>query len=1076
MISLSIVQLVAAGQPGTNMGRLGELSDAYKVRWQQRRADVASFARRHRLVVRGELPDGRVFELIGIEDGQPVYYTTHNINAAATTRASRLWSGGGLGLSLDGSGFSGLAIWDGGAVLTTHQEFNNTGTVRVTKADGASTLSAHSTHVAGTLIAGGVSASARGMAHRGTLKAYEWTNDNSEMASAAAAGLKISNHSYGYIRGWYNDGSKWTWYGNALVSNQEDYQFGLYDSEARAWDEIAFNAPYYLIVKSAGNDRGEGPASGSYPVDGYPDGYDCIGNQGVAKNILTVGAVGDVTNYTGPSSVVMSSFSGWGPADDGRIKPDIVGNGIGLTSSVSSSNSAYASYSGTSMSSPNVAGTLALLQQHYANLNGGAYMRAATLKSLIINTADECGSTTGPDYRFGWGLLNAEKAAGLITRDAESADVIEERILNNGAVHTLDVAAFGTEPLVVSIVWTDPPGAAQGAVLDPLTPALVNDLDLRLLRNSTVYYPYALNRNNPAAAATATGENNVDNAELVFIASPVAGLYTIQVDHDGTLAQSQHYSLVISGGVPAASPPTDAGISQILFPGASFCGSQMEPVVVLKNFGTLHPLTSADIYYKLDAGTPGKISWSGSLAPLSTAEVTLPVLPVSAGTHTLQVYTSLPNLLEDPQPGNDMAQKVFENSSTLIDAWGFETGMGIWTDPGTDCARSTSYPNTGSYSLMLRDNTSTSLVTTTDLNLSGYESVTVSFSYYPYSMDDASEDFWLQVSTNGGSSFSTVEEWNLGDEFQNGRRYADRVTLSGPFTSNTRIRFRCDASGDLDQVFLDDIEISGCGGSNERPVAAFSHSVNCVTVTFTDVSTDDGTIVSWLWDFGDGSGSTARNPVHAYTASGEYPVSLTVADDKGATATVVNTVTTGILITWYRDQDGDTFGNSLVPLQACEAPAGYAARGGDCNDNDPSIKPGAAELCDGIDNDCDGQADEGLPSVTFYADADEDGYGNPADSRDACAQPAGYVTNSGDCNDNDPSIKPGAAELCDGIDNDCDGQADEGLPSVTFYADADEDGYGNPADSRDACAQPAGYVTNSGDCNDNRQSGSRRAL
>ena len=112
----------------------------------------------------------------------------------------------------------------------------------------------------------------------------------------------------------------------------------------------------------------------------------------------------------------MSSFSGWGPTDDGRIKPDICANGVGLYSSYSGSDTQYASISGTSMATPNLSGSLLLLQQHYQNLFGtGSFMRSATLKGLVIHTADEAGSNPGPDYKFGWGLANMATAAQAIT-------------------------------------------------------------------------------------------------------------------------------------------------------------------------------------------------------------------------------------------------------------------------------------------------------------------------------------------------------------------------------------------------------------------------------------------------------------------------------------------------------------------------------------------------------------------------------------------------------------------------------------------------------------------------------------
>ncbi|MFT3772446.1 MAG: MopE-related protein [Minicystis sp.] len=168
--------------------------------------------------------------------------------------------------------------------------------------------------------------------------------------------------------------------------------------------------------------------------------------------------------------------------------------------------------------------------------------------------------------------------------------------------------------------------------------------------------------------------------------------------------------------------------------------------------------------------------------------------------------------------------------------------------------------------------------------------------------------------------------------------------------------------------------------------------------------------------------------------------------------------------TFYADLDGDGFGDPSTTVPACAAPPGYVAIGGDCDDLDASVHPNAAEICDGLDNNCNGVADEGVTSI-FYADADNDGYGNPGSFVAACAQPPGYVAKAGDCDDQKASINPNALEVCDGVDNNCDGQVDEGV-KATFYADIDGDGYGNPVLSVQACALPAGYVTNALDCND----------
>ena len=160
----------------------------------------------------------------------------------------------------------------------------------------------------------------------------------------------------------------------------------------------------------------------THPPDGNGGtGYDIIGSWGTAKNILTVGAVNDVNGYTNPGGVRMSSFSGWGPTDDGRIKPDIVGNGVSVLSAGSSAPDAYSVLQGTSMSAPGVAGSMLLLQQMYSRLHRGDFMYSSTLKALVIHTAFEAGTANGPDYSFGWGLMNTEGAANHILLQDSSA-------------------------------------------------------------------------------------------------------------------------------------------------------------------------------------------------------------------------------------------------------------------------------------------------------------------------------------------------------------------------------------------------------------------------------------------------------------------------------------------------------------------------------------------------------------------------------------------------------------------------------------------------------------------------------
>jgi len=174
--------------------------------------------------------------------------------------------------------------------------------------------------------------------------------------------------------------------------------------------------------------------------------------------------------------------------------------------------------------------------------------------------------------------------------------------------------------------------------------------------------------------------------------------------------------------------------------------------------------------------------------------------------------------------------------------------------------------------------------------------------------------------------------------------------------------------------------------------------------------------------------------------------------------------------TWYRDADGDGWGDDDDTTAACSEPSGYTVDGGDCDDSDAAISYDATELCDGVDNDCDGTIDENDAgdALTWYADDDGDGYGDASDTTAACAQPTGYLSDDSDCEDGDAAINPGATETCNAIDDDCDGTIDEDDASdaLTWYEDADLDGYGDASSTTVACGEPTGYVEVDTDCDD----------
>lgn len=543
------------------------ISAAFNSKYQdltQSKSDVLSKALQKGIPIFLDLENGVIAELKYFDEFEhPIYLTTYNNAAAQATGVSALHSGGILGQSLSGKGFV-VGIYDQTRPKADHAEF----TGRLTQIDGSTeTISNHATHVSGTVLAAGINSSARGMAYEATGWSFNWDSDLSKMFANAydpvskANGHLVSNHSYGFLTGWYrNSTGAWAWAGNNSVDPNEDYRFGFYSSKSQGLDDLVFIRPYYTIVWAAGNDRSD-VGNGTKPSDG-PD--DTIGSEGVAKNIITVGAVSLPSTYTGPSSVAMSNFSSWGPTDDGRIKPDVVGIGVNVFSSTianGGANDSYGSLSGTSMAAPNVTGSLLLLQQLFSQRNNGRFMWASTVKGLVINTTKEAGLNPGPDYIYGWGLLDAEAAARIILNENGSSDIIREEVLGNGEVKEFEFVSDGVTPIRITIAWTDPAGNPPPISVDPQNLMLVNDLDLRVVDEEGIsYFPWSLN---PAVGSSAQAvrdrDNFRDNVEQIQIDSPKPQKYKVRISHKGTLVNGQQeVSLILKAG-------TTDGASETLY-------------------------------------------------------------------------------------------------------------------------------------------------------------------------------------------------------------------------------------------------------------------------------------------------------------------------------------------------------------------------------------------------------------------------------------------------------------------------------------------------------------------------------
>ncbi|NDF97605.1 MAG: hypothetical protein EB101_01465 [Chitinophagia bacterium] len=382
--------------------------------------------------------------------------------------------------NLKGEGIN-VGIWDGGAI-GQHLDFLPTG--RVTQVENAA-LSNHSTHCSGTILGKGIANPvARGMAPNAKLYSYDFNGSvSAEIAAAIPAyNLVVSSHSYG--------GSATCGINGASIA---------YSATSRSTDLNLNNFPYHLHVHSAGNSQ-TSCTGGWYTITGS--------GKSAKNNIL-------VANVT--STDAISSSSSFGPVQDGRVKPDISAMGTNVFSTYSTGATAYATISGTSMATPGVSGSVALLVERFKQLNNNTLPPSALIKSAVLNTAQDLGNL-GPDYRFGYGRIDALEAIRVLENNRYAVNSIANAALNEITI----TVPSNTVRLNVMLNWNDPAGAPNA------NPALVNNLDLTVTNSTTNYLPWILDKDNPSATAT-TGVDNVSNVEQVTVYNPPAGTYQIKV-------------------------------------------------------------------------------------------------------------------------------------------------------------------------------------------------------------------------------------------------------------------------------------------------------------------------------------------------------------------------------------------------------------------------------------------------------------------------------------------------------------------------------------------------------------------
>lgn len=488
-------------------------------------------------------------DVLWLQEG-PAPLTTTNDGVRATMKVDAV---NNAPYNLTGAGVR-VFVFDGGTVRTTHETFNTGGASRVTAID-AQAASDHPTHVAGTVGGDGAPTSSggrgRGVATGTTILSAGYQQVGGTMFFWDNAGDIETDYTLG--RNTHNADLITNSIGSNTASNgypcerEGDYDLtgSLLDGIVRD-DNPSVNGSV-ILTWANGNERGGGAGrcGANYVTTAPPS---------CAKNPIHVGAI----NSDGGS---MTSFSSWGPCDDGRMKPVISAPGCetgrvtgetSIYSSFNTSNTAYGGFCGTSMATPAVAGAVALMVQDWRALgHGGANDRPlpALVKAWLIHGARDLGED-GPDYIYGYGGVNAQKSIDILRAGngslGDAATAWGSDSATNGSVDNYFITVpTNTAELKATLAWDDFAAAAFVAS------APVNDLKLELIApDLTVHNAWVLSAASPHLPAT-TGVNSLDNQEQVLVQNPAAGVWTIRVTGVSVPQGPQTYGLVYTySGTP----------------------------------------------------------------------------------------------------------------------------------------------------------------------------------------------------------------------------------------------------------------------------------------------------------------------------------------------------------------------------------------------------------------------------------------------------------------------------------------------------------------------------------------------